>query len=382
LTDVKTRFLHTSDWQLGVTRHFLSVDSQARWSEARFEGVRNLGRIAHQERCEFVVVAGDVFESNQVDRKTVVKACEAMAGIRVPTYLLPGNHDPLDAGSVFHSRPWRERKPDNVHVLDSPGKAFEVMPGVEVVGAPWTSKRPLVDTVAAASTGLPLSSGILRVMVGHGAVDQLSPDRENPALIRVADAEDALREGRYHYLALGDRHSFTRIGTSGRVYYSGTHEPCDFRELDPGKVLIVELGADTIDVSPRENGVWRFVGHDVDVSSADDVEALSRHLEAIPDKARTVLKLGLVGTLGVQANARLEQIEEDARALFAAIVRSGTGSDLRVVPAGEDFEDLGLAGFAAAAVTKLRSQASVEGASREQAADALALLVRLAGRAP
>ena len=77
---MKARFLHTSDWQLGVTRQFLSADSQARWAEARFEAIRNLGRIAKEELCEFIVVAGDVFESNQVDRKTILKACEAMAG--------------------------------------------------------------------------------------------------------------------------------------------------------------------------------------------------------------------------------------------------------------------------------------------------------------
>ena len=88
---MQTRFMHTSDWQLGVTRQFLNADSQARWAEARFEGIRNLGRIAKEENCEFIVVAGDIFESNQVDRRTVIKACEVMASISVPIYLLPAN---------------------------------------------------------------------------------------------------------------------------------------------------------------------------------------------------------------------------------------------------------------------------------------------------
>lgn len=378
---MKTRFMHTSDWQLGVTRQFLNDDSQARWAEARFEGVRNLGRIAKEEGCEFIVVAGDIFESNQIDRKTVLKACEAMAGIPVPVYLLPANHDPLDAGSVFHSKPWKDRRPSNVHVLDTAGQPLEVRPGIEVVGAPWTSKRPLNDLVAASASTLQLESGVIRVMVGHGAVNQLSPDRDNPAVIRVSDAEKSLQEGRYHYLALGDRHSLTSIGTSGRIFYSGTHEAYDFDEVDPGKVLIVDLSTDGVSVSPRANGVWRFLVHEAQVSTADDVEALSRHLEAIPDKERTILKLGLVGTLGIQAHARLEEVEEHAKELFAAIVRSGSRSELVVMPDGADFEDLTLAGFAASAVEKLRAQTRVEGAEREQAADALALLVRLVGRA-
>jgi DNA repair exonuclease SbcCD nuclease subunit len=378
---MQARFMHTSDWQLGVTRQFLNDDSQARWAEARYEGVRNLGRIAQEEQCEFIVVAGDIFESNQIDRRTVLKACEAMAGIPVPIYLLPANHDPLDAGSVFHGKPWKDHRPPHVHVLDAPGKAWEVRHGIEVVAAPWTSKRPLNDLVAAAASGLAPEPGVLRVMVGHGAVDQLSPDRDNPAVIRVADAEKSLQEGRYDYLALGDRHSLTSIGTSGRIWYSGTHEAYDFDEVDPGKVLIVDLAGEGVSARPRQNGVWRFLVHETQVSSSEDVEALARHLEAIPDKARTILKLGLVGTLGIQDHARLEEIEEHARELFAAIVRSGSRSELVVMPDGADFENLTLAGFAASAVEKLRAQARGEGAQREQAADALALLVRLVGRA-
>lgn len=376
-----TRFLHTSDWQLGVTRQFLDADSQARWAAARFEGIRNLGRIAREERCEFIVVAGDIFESNQVDRRTVLKACEAMAGIAVPIYLLPANHDPLDAGSVFSSKPWRDRKPAHVHVLDVPGNSLEVRPGIEVVGAPWTSKRPLTDLVAAAALDLQPALGALRVMVGHGAVDQLSPDRDNPAVIQVAEAEKALQEGRYQYLALGDRHSFTCVGNSGRIFYSGTHEAYDFDEVDPGKVLIVDLSTEGVSATPRQNGVWRFQVHEAQISTAEDVEALSRHLDAIADKERTILKLGLVGTLCIQAHARLEEIEEHARDLFAAVVRSGSRSELVVMPDAADFGDLSLAGFAASAVEKLRAQAHVQGAEREQAADALALLVRLVGRA-
>lgn len=378
---MRTRFMHTSDWQLGVTRQFLDTDSQARWAAARFEGIRNLGRIARQEQCEFIVVAGDIFESNQVDRRTVVKACEAMGSIGIPIYLLPANHDPLDAGSVFSSRPWRDRKPEHVHVLDAPGKAWEVRPGIEVIGAPWTSKRPLTDLVAAAASGLSPAPGVLRVMVGHGAIDAMSADRDNPAVIQVAEAEKAVQEGRYQYLALGDRHSFTPVGTSGRIFYSGTHEAYDFDEVNPGKVLIVDLSADGITTTARQNGVWRFQVHEAQVSTTADVEALSRRLEAMPDKERTILKLGLVGTLNIQTHARLEEVEEHAKDLFAAVVRSGSRSELVLMPDAADFDNLALAGFAASAVGKLRVQAEGHGPEREMAADALALAVRLAGRA-
>jgi len=377
---MSVRFLHTSDWQLGVTRHFLDADSQARWTAARFEGIRKLGAIAAEEKCEFIVVAGDIFESNQVDRRTIVKACEAMSGIQVPIFLLPANHEPLDAGSVYRSKHWKDRKPAQVQVLEEFGRPVQIRSGVEVVGAPWTSKRPLTDLVADAAVGLDSAEGVLRVMVGHGAVDELSPNRDDPAVIHVADAEKVIEEGKFHYLALGDRHSFSKVGSSGRIFYSGTHEAYDFGEVDPGKVLIVDLGHEGVTVTPRQNATWRFISHQAQISTADDLDALERYLESIQDKDRTIIKLGLVGSLTIRLHARLEEIEEHASDLFAAVVRSHSRSDLHVLPDNSDFDELSLAGFAASALDKLRTQALGAGTDAEQASDALALLMRLAGR--
>ena len=81
-----TRFLHTSDWQLGMTRHFLSEGAQERYSQARFDAIRTMGRIAKEENCQFMLVCGDAFESNQVDRKTVARALEAAHVIRLKSH--------------------------------------------------------------------------------------------------------------------------------------------------------------------------------------------------------------------------------------------------------------------------------------------------------
>ena len=72
------RFLHTGDWQLGMTRHFFSEGVHERFAQSRFDVARELGRIAEEENCQFMVVCGDVFESNLVDRKTVLRAIEAL----------------------------------------------------------------------------------------------------------------------------------------------------------------------------------------------------------------------------------------------------------------------------------------------------------------
>ena len=41
-----TKFLHTADWQLGMTRHFLSDEAQARFTAARIEAITTIGALA------------------------------------------------------------------------------------------------------------------------------------------------------------------------------------------------------------------------------------------------------------------------------------------------------------------------------------------------
>src|SRR5208283_1848930 len=113
------RFLHTSDWQLGMTRHFLTEGAQERYNQSRFDAIRTMGRIAKDEKCRFMLVCGDAFESNQVDRKTVARALEALKDVPVPVFILPGNHDPLNAASVYRSSTFVERKPLHVQVIET-----------------------------------------------------------------------------------------------------------------------------------------------------------------------------------------------------------------------------------------------------------------------
>ena len=101
-----------------MARHFLSRDAQARFSAARLDAIERMATLAIDERCEFVVVCGDVFESNQVERKILVRALEKMSAFpQLNFFLLPGNHDPLDASSIYSSPTFIERCPENVKVL-------------------------------------------------------------------------------------------------------------------------------------------------------------------------------------------------------------------------------------------------------------------------
>lgn len=385
------RFVHTADWQLGMTRHFLSSDAQPRYSAARRDAVAGLGALAAETGAEFVVVAGDVFEYNQLASEVISQSLEAMRAIGIPVFLLPGNHDPLDASSVYTSALFEAECPDNVVVLDAPG-VHEVRAGVQLVAAPWPAKRPTGDLTAQVLDGLggsPAGPGVVRILVAHGGVDVLDPDKANPALIRLAAVDDALARGVIHYAALGDKHSVTQVGSSGRVWYSGAPEVTNFDDVepDPGQVLVVDIGdADrTVTVDARRVGRWRFVTLYRQVDTSGDVADLDRDLDQLTDKDRTVVRLALTGSLSVNDREALDTCLEKYRRVCAGLDCWASHTDVAVIPADGEFADLGIGGFAADAVEELVTMAGTEARGEDaEAADdaqaALALLLRLVNR--
>ncbi len=369
------KFIHTADWQLGKMPYYLSDEARARFSAARVEVIGTISELAVQERCDFVVVCGDVFESNHIDRQVLVRALDKMRAVApLEFFLLPGNHDPLDASSIFRSPTFREHGPSNVTVLDDSGRV-QARSGVELIAAPWPNKRPLTDLVGEACESLEPTEA-LRVVCGHGAVDAMWPESNDPAHISLERLEDKIESGVIHYVALGDRHSTTDVGETGRVWYSGAPEPTDFDEIDPGNVLVVDLDPDGVQVGRHRVGIWRFQDRDWELGADLDIDALRDWLESPVNKERCIARASLRGQVSVAQKARLDQIVDHYTDLLGGLeVRQGGGA-LAVIPDDADLDDFGVSGYAREALSDL-SELAQSGEQAVTAQDALALLYRL-----
>lgn len=379
------RFLHTADWQLGMTRRFLGDESQAVFTADRLAAVSALGELATEHAAQFVVVAGDAFEDNAVPRSVVLRAAEVLAGFTVPVLVLPGNHDPLDVSSVLRCRDFASAVGGGaVVVLDGSGPV-EVIPGVEVVGVPWTSKRPDPGRLPALLAELEPTDG-QRILVAHGGTDEVygghSPSVE---AIRVGDLEAAIDAGHLDYVALGDRHSVTRVGSGDRIWFSGSPETTAFDDVEKesGYALLVELGGKsqsgdrgTCDVTPIRTGRWSFLAISAEIETEADLDALAERIDAVEDKPRTVIKLALTGTVGVALRARIDDLLDTWSALFASAYLRERLTHLVVRADDSDFTDL-VDGYAGRAVEDLVATASSDGPESVDAGNALSLLYRL-----
>jgi DNA repair exonuclease SbcCD nuclease subunit len=373
-----TRFIHTSDWQLGMTRAFLHPEATARFAQARIDAITALGQLATEHDAEFIVVAGDVFESNQLSRQTLMRTLNALGTLPVPVFLLPGNHDPLDGASIFATREFSEAD-DHIFVIQD--RSPIRLPGrtdVEIAGAPWRTKHPSSDLCAELASELEPATGVLRVAIAHGQVNTLSPDETRPEIIDLSNAEQAITANKFHYLALGDRHSVTQVGTSGRIWYSGAPVATAFDEVDPNKALLVELtDQGECQVQQLNVGHWSFIAEARNMNGADDLNQFEQWLNELPDKERTAVKVSFEGSINLATAAALDVLMETQAELFASLKWRERTSDLVIVPDELDQDSVSLSGYAREAWNELLQTAST---GDRTAQDALRLFYRLSGR--
>ena len=378
----KTTFIHTSDFQLGMQRWFLSGEAQARFDDSRLEAIKRLGDLAERSGAEFIVVAGDVFERNSLSNQVTGRAREALAKLPVPVFLLPGNHDPLIADSVFFTAVNKEAAPD-VHVI-ADSKPVTLREGVEIVGAPFKARTATHDLVAEMLKPLDATEGI-RVAIGHGQIHGWG-DSDKLDSIDLNNVEAKIRAGAIDYLALGDTHSTMELGSSGAVVL-GTPETTDFRHLpagggesDSGNALVVTIEKNsvtdtTVTVKKEPIGQWTFESIEMDINSEEDVDRFIAQLNDYPDKHRVVIKYGLRGTINLAAQTKLDSALEELEPVFASLKPRQSVMDLHLAPEDDELANLQLTGFAASALDELMED--IHNNPDSVARDAANLLFRL-----
>ena len=369
------KFLHTADWQIGMRAAHVGA-AGVRVREARLDAARRVIEAARGAGVDFVVVCGDTFEDNGVERVLVQKVADILAGFGGPVYVSPGNHDPFMPGSVWEHPAWRSS--DNVHVLreeipiDVPGGTLFPCPAREQ----HSGKDPTTWISAGASLGI-------RVGLAHGTVEGVHQDDPDYPIPRDAAVRAAL-----DYLAIGHWHStatYQAPDGAPRMAYSGTHETTKFGERDSGNILIVEItepGAAPVITKIRTGGLaWLVI--EEELRQPGDLARLREQVEALENPEATLLDLRVEGLLSAQDRDELARIEEilASRFIFGRI----DSTRLRPSPSDDSWIDGLPAGALREAATKLRELADPayagprpEGALPEVACRALLELYALA----
>jgi DNA repair exonuclease SbcCD nuclease subunit len=307
------KFIHTADWQLGM-KAIHAGGAAPRVREERLAAARRVLAAAREHAADFVLVAGDTFEDNGVERALIQGVADILGGSPVPVFVIPGNHDPLTPGSVWEHPAWK--RTEQVHVLREE-KPVEV-PGGMLYPCPVADKRSRRDPTA----WIPLADpdGI-RIGLAHGTVEgvpQAEPDHPIP--------RDAAARAGLDYLALGHWHStalYPAPDGAVRMAYCGTHETTGFGERDSGNVLLVEIagrGAAPIITPVRAAGLtWEVI--EKDVRQPGDLARVRQDIESRRSPESTLLQVQLKGLLSAAERDEMARIREIVanRFLFARV---------------------------------------------------------------
>jgi len=339
------RLLHTADWQLGKQYKGLGGDPDCRSDlrNERLNAVRRLGGLAMQHAVDAVLVAGDVFDMNEVSDRLVRQTLNTLGQFSVPWVLLPGNHDPAVAESVW-TRIERLGCPSNVYAAVTRAPILLARDCLAVLPAPLLRRHESADpTEGFASTLTP--AGVIRVGLAHGSVkNRLPVEAESHNLI----SDTAAATAHLDYLALGDWHGTFQV--TPNTWYSGTPEPDGFQQQNSGQALLVEI--DEVGAPPRiqtlQTGVYRWRRLKV------DFRAVESELVALGEPAgNLVIGMRVEGAISLRERAALDEVIQQWEARVK-LLRVNLAT-LASAPTEADFDELGRQGFVGNVVERLRA---------------------------
>jgi DNA repair protein SbcD/Mre11 len=315
------RFLHTGDLHLDSPLEGLIAEAPpevlAVLRAATTDAWRNVVRTAIEERVDFVLVAGDVFEvasPTLLGQARFRDGLAELADAGIPSFVVHGNHDPLDG------RAWAPTLhfPDLVHRFGA--DAVESVPvvrhGVEIARVHGRSypRSNVTENYAAtfrAASDAPFSIGLLHTNVGD------RPGHGNYAPCSVDD----LRAAGMDYWALGHIHAPGAVLADPPAYYCGIPQGRDPGEIGPRGCQLVSVdAARRVEVRFVATDVVRWHPADVSIAGLVDDEALAR-------ACREAVGQALDGAAGRSLVVRLRLVGRGP--LHATVRRTGYLDDLR-----------------------------------------------------
>ena len=263
------KILHTGDIHIGAEESFLGEKAELRRRETllTFEKIIDLGA---ENRVDLILIAGDLFHSNNVESSFVDAVLSKIRLCSVPVLYAAGNHDPLNASSPFK----KHQIPENLYIFNTDETVFTFEDlGVKVFGRSFESSflsgknKPDLKGV----------EGYINISLLHG---ELTTDLNSPY---NAVTKEYISASNMDYIALGHIHKRSNIGKIGDTFfaYCGCPEGQGFDELDEKGVYIGNIGKNFCDLQFVPTSKRRHIEEKIDISLCNDaVKTVLETLEA------------------------------------------------------------------------------------------------------
>lgn len=354
------KFIHTSDLQIGKAFGEFAPETAVLLQDARQVAIRSLGDAAIASNASAVIIAGDIFERQQMSQASLMRAIETMRAFeKINWHLLPGNHDHYREDGLW-DRIARSQLPKNVvlhvapgavQIADDDGVPVYLLPAPLMYRASVTDLTAYMDAEATAN-------GAIRIGVAHGSIQGFGSEGDASNFV----APDRATSAGLSYLAMGDWHRQLRVNE--RCWYSGTPEPDRFKlppaavttRCNGGAALLVELATARAEPTVQSIATGQYQWHMLHKTVTDDaqVEILEHELRALDrDLGKIVLDLRVEGSLTLAGRKLFEEsILQSACAAMRALRFDET--KLTLHPTDQDLDEIDQSGFVRVAADRLK----------------------------
>jgi exonuclease SbcD len=270
------RFLHAADAHIDSPLEGLEAYDGAPVvalrgaTRAAFE---NLVRLALDERVDFLLLAGDVYDGDWKDFSTGLFFTRQMVRLQaagIPVYLIAGNHD---AASVLTRR---LTLPDNVQVFSTRTAETRLLQGLPVAihGRGFPQRAVPENLALEYPARLP---GHFNIGLLHSSLTG-APGHDTYAPCSLVD----LAAKGYQYWALGHVHQPQVLARAPWVVYPGNTQGRHIRETGARGCTLVTVGGDleVVEAEFRALDVVRWARLEVDVSDAGSSAAVPARIGA------------------------------------------------------------------------------------------------------
>lgn len=223
----RLRIAHCSDIHLdGDSYTTPATDGQRHCRRFFAEALQSMQ--AH--RPDLMLLAGDLFDTNRVDTETIEWAMETLSRQPFPVIMIPGNHDCMADGAIFHRYDFNRIA--NVRMLSAMGGEMTTLPELGV--AAWGKGMVEHSSAYLPLDGCPTRPEGCKWFLGlaHGLFIPHGEEsyRSSPIHMREIEASPC------DYLALGHHHAALKlVNDKASAAYSGS--PTD--EAGVGRSYII-----------------------------------------------------------------------------------------------------------------------------------------------
>jgi len=388
-------FLHLADLHIGLRLSRFDRGVADKLSEGRFQALDKALQAAHENHVDFIVIAGDLFDDNDISQSEGRRVFDNLKGKSTPVYILPGNHDPWRPGSVWHRTPWKDWTKTAIRVLTE-RRPEPFGKGVILFPCPVTQKSSSLDPTSWIDPES-FDQDAICIGLAHGSVK----DRDNLPADDHLIALDSAEAHSLDYLALGHWHSpkmfKDRKGTI-RMAYSGTHEQMnfgipkfstgwepycsqpereEFRGGTMGNALLVKIVKDgkISEVKIQELNVGQYIWEWEEHEDVDD-QKFGKLFSEIARRKDTLSRLLHLVLKGLLSGESLNKLEED----LPGMVRRYTDfklerDELYLKPDDQELESAAREGVMRQLLGRLKEQKEMVGGTEEGKVMEAALLV-------